>query len=326
MIRSVVKTPFLLMLALISVPAAHGQSAADYPNGPVRILVPFAAGGPTDVVARILAEQLSARWGGKSVVIENRPGAGTIVMTAAVAKALPDGATVGIATNSFLINPALNMKLPYDTRSDFVSIGMIAIQPVALVATASFPASTLAAVVAAAKKSAEPLNYTSPGPRGVGHLAGEMLQQRAGIKMQHIAYNGSAPALTDVIAGRVPLIFDIWHSARRYVDSGDLKLIAGAGSAPLPGAESTPTIAATFPGFNVIAFNAAVGPAGIAPAVLEKLSGDIRAVVDSQQFAARTRGLGIDAWGSTPAALDAWLRTETAKWAQIAREGNLKPE
>jgi tripartite-type tricarboxylate transporter receptor subunit TctC len=144
--------------------------------------------------------------------------------------------------------------------------------------------------------------------------------------MNHISYNGSAPALTDVIAGRVPLIFDIWHSARRYVDSGDLKLIAGAGIEPLPGVENTATIAATFPGFNVVAFNAAVGPAGIAPAVLDKLSGDIRAVVDSREFASRTRSLGIDAWGNNPAALDAWMRTEMAKWAQIAREGNLRPE
>jgi len=263
---------FFAALALGLLAATGAAAQAELPAGAMKILVPFAAGGPSDVVARILADLLSARWGGKSVVVENRPGAGTIVMTAAVAKALADGATVGIATNSFLINPALNMKLPYDTRSDFVSIGMIAIQPVALVASASFPASTLAEVVAAAKKSAEPLNYTSPGPRGVGHLAGEMLQQRAGIKMQHIAYNGSAPALTDVIAGRVPLMFDIWHSARRYVDTGQLKLIAGAGAPRLPGAPQVPTIAETYPGFNAVAFNAIIGPAGIPDALVERLS------------------------------------------------------
>jgi tripartite-type tricarboxylate transporter receptor subunit TctC len=205
-----------------------------------------------------------------------------------------------LATNSFLINPALDMKLPYDTAKDFVPISMVATQPVALVANKSFPANTLSELIAVAKAAPAPLNYTSPGPRGVGHLAGEMLEQRAGIKMTHISYNGSAPALTDVIAGRVPLIFDIWHSARRYVDSGDLKLIAGAGVEPLPGAATTPTIAATFPGFNVIAFNAAVGPAGIAPAVLDQLSADIRAVVASSQFAERTRNLGIDAWATAP--------------------------
>ena len=317
---------FFAALALGLLAATGAAAQAELPAGAMKILVPFAAGGPSDVVARILADLLSARWGGKSVVVENRLGAGTIVMTAAVAKALPDGATVGIATNSFLINPALNMKLPYDTRSDFVSIGMIAIQPVALVATASFPASTLAEVVAAAKKSAEPLNYTSPGPRGVGHLAGEMLQQRAGIKLQHIAYNGSAPALTDVIGGRVPLMFDIWHSARRYVDTGQLKLIAGAGAPRLPGAPQVPTIAETYPGFNAVAFNAIIGPAGIPGALVERLSADLSAVVESPEFAERTRPLGIDAKGMTPKELDAWFAREIEKWVEIAREAGIKGE
>ena len=210
----------------LSLSGALAQSS-DYPASAVKILVPFAAGGPTDVVARILADLLSARWGGKSVLVENRPGAGTIVMTSAVAKAPPDGLTLGVATNSLLINPAIGMKLPYDTFREIVGVSMIATQPVALVANKAFPANSLAEVVELARKAAEPLNYTSPGPRGVGHLAGELLQQKAGIRMTHINYNGSAPALTDVIAGRVPLMFDIWHSARRYVESGDLKLIAG---------------------------------------------------------------------------------------------------
>ena len=305
---------------------ARAQSAADYPTGTVKILVPFAAGGPTDVVARILADQLSARWGGKSIVVENRPGAGTIVMTAAVAKAAPDGLTLGIATNSLLINPAIGMKLPYDTAKEIVGVSMIATQPVALVANKNFPANNLAEVVALAKKIPEPLNYTSPGPRGVGHLAGELLKQKAGINMTHIGYNGSAPALTDVIAGRVPLMFDIWHSARRYVETGELKLIAGAGSARLPGAPNVPTIEESYPGFNVVAFNAVIAPAGVSAPILEKLSADIRAVVTSPAFAERTRPLGIDCWGTTPAELDIWFAKETTKWAEIAKAANLKAD
>jgi len=315
-----------LALAACAASPVAAEEAADFPASTVKILVPFAAGGPTDVVARILADLLSARWGGKPVVVEDRPGAGTIVATAATAKAPADGYTVGIATNSFLINPAIGLKLPYDTRKDFTSITMIATQPVALVANAAFPARTLADVIAVAKASAEPLNFTSPGPRGVGHLAGEMLQQRAGIKMQHINYNGSAPALTDVIAGRVPLMFDIWHSARRYVENGQLKLIAGAGSDPLPGAESAPTIAQTFPGFNVIAFNAMIGPTGIPAPILAKLAADIGAVVDSPAFAERAQPLGIDARSTTPRELDAWFAKEMDKWAAIAREANIKVE
>jgi tripartite-type tricarboxylate transporter receptor subunit TctC len=153
-----------------------------------------------------------------------------------------------------------------------------------------------------------------------------MLKQRAGINMQHINYNGSAPALNDVIAGRVPLMFDIWHSARRYVETGQLKLIAGAGLAPLPGAESAPTIAQTFPGFSVVAFNAMIGPAGMPTPVLKKLATDIGAVVDSPEFAERTRPLGIDAKSMTPHELDAWFAKEMDKWAEIAKEAHLRPE
>jgi len=319
------RSRFVFALTLLAA-VATDASAQDLPTGPARIYVPFAPGGPSDVLARILADLLSAYWGGRSVLVENRPGAGTIVATAALAKAPPDGSTFMLATNSFLINPALNLKLPYDTVNDFVPITMIATQPIALVATKSFPAETVAELIAIAKRAGEPLNYTSPGPRSSTHLAGEMLQQRAGFKMTHINYNGSAPALTDVIAGRVPLMFDVWHSAKRYVDSGDLKLIAGAGLDPLPGAAAKPTIAATFAGFNVIAFNAAIGPAGIPRPVLEKLSADIRAVIDSHAFADKTANLGIDAKGNTPAELGDWMRQEIEKWVQIVKEANLKAE
>ena len=318
------KTLFAVALAAFTAVPAQSQSAGDFPSGPVRLLVPFAAGGPTDVVARILAEQLSARWGGKPVLIENRPGAGTIVATALVAKAPPDGHTMLVATNSLLINPAINHSLPYDTLKDFASVSMIATQPVALVANKSFAPNTVQEVVAEAKKSPAPLNYTSPGPRGVGHLAGEMLKQRAGIEMVHINYNGSAPALTDVVAGRVPLMFDIWHSAKRYVDAGQLKLIAGASAERFADASNVATMAETYSGFQVTAFNALVTPAGAPQPVLEKLSADIRAVVSSDAFREKTKHLGINAYGNTPAELSAWMRTEIARWQEVAKAANLQ--
>ncbi|MCC6775347.1 MAG: tripartite tricarboxylate transporter substrate binding protein [Hyphomicrobiales bacterium] len=320
----------LVALAVILVSApwrpVEAQAPADFPNRPVKLLVPFAAGGPTDVVARILADLLSARWGGQSVVIENRPGAGTIVATAAVAKAPADGYTMLVATNSLLINPAIGQKLPYDTDKDFAAVSMIATQPVALVANKDFPANTIPELVAVAKRSAAPLNFTSPGPRGVGHLAGEWLKQRAGIDMMHINYNGSAPALTDVIAGRVPLIFDIWHSAKRHVDTGALKLIAGASAERLADAPQVPTIAETYPGFDVMAFNAMVAPAGVPTAVLEKLSADIRAVVNSPELAEKARTLGIFPLGNTPAELDAWMRAQIVRWREIAKAANLSAD
>jgi len=316
-----------LALTAFAVPAAHAQSSSEFPTAPVRLFVPFAAGGPTDVVARILGELLSARWGGKPVVIENRPGAGTIIATAAVAKAPADGHAMLMATNSLLINPAISQSLPYDTAKDFQPVSMVATQPVALVASKSFAPNTVAEVVAEARK--QPTNYTSPGPRGVGHLAGEMLKQRAGIPMNnftHINYNGSAPALTDVMAGRVPLMFDIWHSARRHVEGGALKLIASASGERLPGAPDTPTIAETYPGFEVMAFNALVAPAGVPAPVLDKLSADIQAVVNSEAFRDRVKHLGINAYGNTPAELSAWMQREIARWKAVAQAANLKAD
>ena len=201
---------------------------------------------------------------------------------------------------------------------------MIATQPVALVANKDFAANTVSELVALAKKSAEPLNYTSPGPRGVGHLAGEMLQQRAGIKMQHINYNGSAPALVDLIAGRVPVMFDIWHSAKRYVDTGQIKIIAGASAERLSDTPNTPAIAETYPGFAVMAMNALYGPSGIPAPVLTKVSTDVRAIVESSEFREKTKHLGIHTWGTTPQELDAWTRNEIANWAKVAKAANIK--
>ncbi len=325
--RSVRRTPLLLILAVLAFAAAPAQAdpAADYPNGPVKILVPFAAGGPTDVVARILGELLSTRWGGKTVVIENRPGAGTIVATAAVAKSAPDGLTLLMATNTLLINPAISHSLPYDTAKELAPVSMIAVQPVALVANKYFEVKTVADVAAVAKK--QPINYTSPGPRGVGDLAGQMLRQRAGIPIQnftHINYNGSAPALTDVIAGRVPLMFDIWHSARRYVETGELKLVASASADRLPGAENVPTIAETYPGVDVIAFNAIMAQGGTPEPIVDKLSADIRAIVASDIFLDRVKNLGINAYGNAPSELRAWMTKEMARWKEVAQASNIK--
>jgi tripartite-type tricarboxylate transporter receptor subunit TctC len=314
----------LLFAMVLTAVAATAHAQADYPTRSVKLVVPFAAGGPTDVVARILADMLSARWGGQSIVIENRPGAGTIVATAAVANAPKDGYTFLIATNSLLINPAIGQKLPYDTLKDFAAVTMIATQPVALVANKDFPANTVPELVALAKKSTEPLNYTSPGPRGVGHLAGEMLQQRAAIKMQHINYNGSAPALVDLIAGRVPVMFDIWHSAKRYVDTGQIKIIAGASAERLSDMPNTPAIAESYPGFAVMAMNALYGPSGVPAPVLTKVSMDVRAIVESSEFREKTKHLGIHTWGTTPQELDAWTRNEIANWAKVAKAANIK--
>jgi len=318
-------TTYLLgvALAVLSALGAYGQT---FPTRNVAILVPFAAGGPTDVIMRILAERLSARWD-KAVIVENRPGAGTIVATAALAKAPSDGHTLGVATNSFAINPAISHDLPYDTLKDFAGVSMVVSVPVVLVATSSFPANTIADLVAQAKKkSGEPLNFTSPGPRTVGHLAGEWLQSLANIKMTHIAYNGSAPALTDVVSGRVPLMFDLWNSVKPYVADGKLKVLAVASADRLRDAPQYPTLADSYPGFDVSAFQAIIAPSSVPSSVIDKISADIRSVVSSPEFADKMKPLGVFPKSTTPRELNEMIRREIARWAAIAKAANITLE
>jgi len=306
--------------------AAGAENISDYPSGPVKVIVPFAPGGATDVVTRIFIDLLSARWGGKSVVIENRPGAGTVIGSNVIAKAEPDGYTIGMVVGSFMTNAAVSRNLPYDSTKDFTPLGMLAMQPMALVANKSFPANTIPELIEVARKSPDGLQYTSPGPRSSGHLTGLQLGLLAGVKLQHISYGGGAPALTDVIANRVPLLFDVWHSAKRYVVTGDLKLIAGIGEDRLPDAPDVPTLAETYPGFDVLASQSLFGPAGMPKPLVDKLATDIRAVVLSPEFAEKTKPLGIDPKPMTPAELDAWVQSEIKRWRAIAEAANLKVE
>ncbi len=299
---------------------AHAQ--VDFPTGNVTILVPFAAGGPTDVIMRILADRLAARWG-KPVLVEDKPGAGTIVATAALAKSVPDGHTLGVATNTFAINPAINHGLSYDTLKDFSGVSTAVSVPIVLVANMDFAPTDMAEVVAAAKKAEPPLTFTSPGPRTVGHLAGEWLQSLGGIRMTHIPYNGSAPALTDVMAGRVPLMFDLWNSVKPHVEGGKLKVIAVGSPQRLPDAPQYPTIAESYPGFVITAFQAIIAPSGVPRPVLNKISADIRAVVASHEFVEKMRPFGVTAHGSTPEELDQMLRKEMDRWGAIAKAANI---
>jgi tripartite-type tricarboxylate transporter receptor subunit TctC len=313
-------------LAVVLAGGSLAQEPANYPSGPVRMIVPFAPGGPTDVVARLLAEPLSARWGGKPIVIENRPGAGTLIGSNAIAKSPPDGYTLGMIVNSFMTNAATAKNPPFDASKDFSAIAVVSTQPMALVATKSFPPQTIAELVEYGKQSPAPLNYTSPGPRGTGHFAGELLKLRAGINMQHVNYNGSVPALTDLIAGRVQLMFDVWHSARPHVEAGALKLMAPIGAHRLKEAPNVPTLAETYPGLDVSAMIAVVGPAGIPRPLIERIAGDIRAVVASTEFAEKTEHLGLERTYMTPDELDGWIKKEIVRWREVAANANMQIE
>ncbi len=312
-----------LLASLALAPPLHAQEA--FPARPVRLLVPFAAGGPTDVIARVLAEQLGARWG-QPVVVENKPGASTIIGTQAVAQAAGDGYVLGVATNGFTTNPAVRRNLPYDTLRDFTPLAGLIATPMVLVAHPSFPANDLPGLVTFLKARREPLPYTSPAAGGAGELAGELLKRETGTALEHISYNGSAPALNDVIAGRVPLMFDLWSSSRPHVEGGRLKLLAVADTHRMAEAPNYPTFQEGGLPVVSIAWQGVIAPAGLPPALRDRIAGDIRAVVASAEFAARVRPLGVTPTPSAAAEFARFCADEITRWTELARSNNLRVE
>jgi tripartite-type tricarboxylate transporter receptor subunit TctC len=225
-----------------------------------------------------------------------------------------------------LINPAIGQKLPYDTEKDFAPVSMVATQPVALVANKSFPADTVAELVAVAKKRAEPLNFTSPGPRGVGHLAGEMLKQRAGIEMTHINYNGSAPALTDLIAGQIEIMFDPLQSVLSNVQGGKIRALAVSSKARSPVVPDVPTIAESgYDGFETTAWWGVFAPAGLPDALAASLVSEIEHIVASEAFRSKLEPLGVTAVADLGGAKFAdFQRSEIAKWGKAVQDAHVK--
>ena len=226
--------------------ATNAAMAQAYPAKPVRLIVPFAPGGPTDIIARLVAQKLHETWG-QPVIVDYKPGAGTVVGTDYVAKSAPDGYTMGMAISAHMINPSLRQSLPYDTLKDLVGVTQVAAAPFALFANPSMPANTIAEVVALAKKNPGQVAYATPGTGTGTHLAGELLRSVAGIDIVHVPYKGSSPAQQDVIAGRVPLLFDVMYSAMPLVKAGKLKVIAVASPTRVSYAREYPTIAEAFP-------------------------------------------------------------------------------
>ena len=201
------------------------QASDAWPAKPVKIVVPFSAGGTTDVVARVLGQKLSERWK-QPVVLDYKPGGGTMVGTQFVAQSAPDGYTLGMAISAHMINPALQPKMPYDTVRDLAGVSQLALGHFGLFAHPSFPANNIAELVAHVKKNPGKVSYATPGVGTGTHLAGEMLNHMAGLDMVHVPYKGSAPAQQDVIGGRVPLLFDVLFSSLPFVKDGRLKVLA----------------------------------------------------------------------------------------------------
>lgn len=318
-LRVLLPAAALLQAAL---PRARAQAAASFPARAVRIVVPFTAGGPTDVLARLLAERLAERWK-QPVVVDNRPGGGSTIGTNAVAKAAPDGHTLGMVVMAHVVNPALRNDLPYDTLADFAGVSQITTSACALVAHPSLPANTVGELIALAKARPGTLSYATPGAGTLNHVSGELLNHRAGIDLLHVPYGGSAAAHADVLSGRVPLMFDVWSPVKEYVRAGKLKVLGTTLRDRLPG-ERIPAISETLPGFEVVSAFGILTAAKVPRAVVDKLGADVAAAVREPALAARIRDMGMEPVGSAPAEYDAFIRDEVARWSRVAREARIR--
>jgi tripartite-type tricarboxylate transporter receptor subunit TctC len=305
--------------------AAQSKPADTYPARPIRVIVPFAPGGGLDITARLIGQRITEKWG-QNFVIDTRPGAATIVGTEIASHALPDGYTILMITTTFAINPSLYAKLPYDPSKDFTPITQLNTQPNVVVANPTFAATSVKDLIALGKQKRGELTFASPGAGSAPHLAGELFQRMAGIEMVHVPYKGIPPAVTDVIGGRVTMLFTTTISAAPHVRSGKLKAIALTSAKRLPAMPDVPTIGETVPGYAAEAFQGVVAPAGVPRAIVEKLAAAFIAIVKSPEVGQRFEADGAVPVGSSPQQFAAFLRTETQKWAKVIGEAGIRLE
>ena len=305
-----------LALSATALPAAQAQS---FPNKPIRMVVPYPPGGPTDIVARVVGQKLSEKLG-QPLVVENRPGAGGNIGAEAVAKAAPDGYTLLVATTAHAINMTLFSKPGYDTRKDFAPVSLLTRGPLVLVTAPATPAGNAAELIALAKARPGQVTFASSGNGQSTHLAAELFNSMAGIHMTHVPYKGSAPALTDVMGGQATVMFDTMLSAMPFVRDGKLKALAITGATRSPAAPDTPTIAqAGLPGYEASAWNALLAPAGTPPAVIATLNGALKAVLQDPEVRARFATQGFAAEWTDPPATVRFIGREIDKWAGVVK-------
>lgn len=299
---------------------AQAGGAADFPNRPVKLIVPFPPGGPTDTVARLLAEGLQTQWK-QNVIIDYKPGAGTMVGTQFVAKAAPDGYTLGMAISALMINPALQPSLPYDTVRELTGVSQLAQAHFGLFAHPSAPFNTMPELLAYARANPDKLSYATPGTGTGTHLAGEMLNHLAGIKLLHVPYKGSAPAVTDLVGGQIPLMFDPVQSVLAQVQGGRLRALAVSSRERSPVLPQVPTVAESgYRGFEAEAWWAVFAPAKLGAAETALLRREIERVVRSQDFRSKLGNLGVTPAGAMKGSFADFNKAEMVKWGKAVRD------
>ena len=304
---------------------AATQSFAAYPDKPIRLVVPFAAGGGTDLIARTLGAGMSTELG-QQVIVDNKPGAGTIIGTDAVAKSAPDGYNIVIATFAHAINPSLQPKLPYAQDKAFAPITLIGKGPNVLVVRADSPYKTVKDIIDAARAKPGKLTYASQGNGTSAHLAGEMLANLTKVQMIHVPYRGAGPAITDLLGGQVDMIFGTAAAVSSFVDGGKLRAIAVTTTQPSPSYKGVPPVADTVPGYAVESWYGLYAPAGTPADVIAKLNAAAKKAAQNPDFIKKVEHEGLVVTASDPAELDRYVKAEEVRWRKIVKENNIKPE
>jgi tripartite-type tricarboxylate transporter receptor subunit TctC len=304
--------------------AAQSANAQPYPTKPIRLVIPYPPGGPTDFVGRTVAQKLSQLLA-QQVVVDNRPGAGTIIGSELVARAAPDGYTLlfGTGGGTFLA-PLMLPKVPYDPQRDFAAVAMLVMSPQVLVVHPSVAASSVSELVALAKAKPGALNFASVGTGTSPHLGGELLQSLTGTKIVHVPYKGTAPAMTDLISGQVHMMFSSMPTVLAHVKSGRLRLLATGGSKRSAVIADTPTVAETVPGFELVTWYGIFAPARTQNAVIRRLNAEIGKVLADPESRDRLVSQGLEPTVMSPDELKRYTEQDVSRWARLIKSAGIK--
>lgn len=315
----------LLSVGILMAFAACVSAQQDYPNRPIRLIVPFPPGGGTNTVARLVGQKLSESWV-QPVVVDNRGGGNTVIGTEALVKSAPDGYTIILVSTAHVTTPLL-ISTPYDAIKDFAPIATVIKSELVLVLHPSVPASNLQEFIALAKSMPGKLNYATSGIGNPTHLATELFNIMAGVKTQHIPYKGSGPAVSDLLGGQVQLYFTIPINAVAHVKSGKLKAIAISGESRLSSLPQVPTFTeAGLPGYEVQGWFGLLAPAGTSKSIIDKLSGEVAAILAIPDVREKIVGQGLEPFIATPERFAALIRADFEKYGRIVKTANIKME
>ena len=315
---------FWLLLGMLLPGIAMGAGgASEYPNRPIRLLVPHPAGGGNDILARWLAMKMQAQ-GGHTVIVDNRGGGNTIIATDITAKAAADGYTMILTSSTHSVIPGFYPKLPFDPIRDFSAIALIATASPIMVVHPTVPASNVKELIAWIKSKPEGVNFGSSGVSGSGHLAMELFKNRTGLNLTHIPYKGMAPVLTDIVGGNVVLMFGNLAPTLPHVKAGRLRVLATAGAKRSPVLPDLPTVAESgIPGFEVSPYFGILGPAKIPAAIVAKMNAEVGRIYAEADSKERLSALGFDSASMTPEQFMAMIKTDMEKWAVVIRQNGI---